>query len=71
VEPVDVLYEDGGRMETTPLLTTRECSAPLRDVRSMLGLPLEPELIIRLCEKMQLGPARLEGEGQQQAITVR
>jgi hypothetical protein len=38
---------------------------------SMLGLPLEPELIIRLCEKMQLGPARLEGEGQQQAITVR
>jgi hypothetical protein len=38
---------------------------------SMLGLPLEPELIIRLCEKMQLGPARLQGEGQQEAITVR
>jgi len=62
VETVHVSYDDDERtvVKETPLLSTRECSATVADVRGTIGLT-ERELpaseITKLCAKMQLAPA--------------
>eukprot|EP00952_Eustigmatos_sp_NYUAD-ZCMA_P004049 17769-Eustigmatos_ZCMA.PRE.1 len=70
VEPVDVVYEADGRTETTPLLTTREETASLRDIRGYVGVELDPELVCQLCDKMQLGPARYDGATESVTVSV-
>jgi phenylalanyl-tRNA synthetase beta chain len=70
VEPVDVLYEADGRTETTPLLSSRQVAASMRDIRGYVGVDLEPELVCGLCDKMQLGPARYDAASDSVTVTV-
>jgi len=44
---------------TYPPLAT---PSQLEDISGIVGVKLEPDEICRLCEKMQLGPATLEGD---------
>lgn len=70
VEPVDVVYERDGRIETTPLLSRREVSARLRDVYSIVGVELGAERVCQLCNKMQLGPSRYDAASESVVVTV-
>lgn len=71
MEPVDVIYENDGHKETTPLLSTREEKAKLAEIRSLTGLvDISPEDVCRLCNKMQLGPARYEEKEESIVVTV-
>lgn len=56
-EPVDVVYEDDGHIETTPLLSTRTCDASVKDINGTIGINITPQRMCELCDKMQLGPA--------------
>ncbi|KAJ8612107.1 hypothetical protein CTAYLR_002456 [Chrysophaeum taylorii] len=63
VEPVDVVYSDGDRRVVTPLLSTRECSVTLDEIRKTIGLSesaLSPDAACALLERMQLSPARYD-----------
>lgn len=71
VEAVDVIYEaDGGKIETTPLMSTRQTTAKIKDINGMVGKPLDPELICQLCNKMQLGPASYNAQDESITVTV-
>ena len=71
VEPVDVVYEgEGGRVETTPLLSTRQVQAKVKDVESIVGVTLGAELVCQLCNKMQLGPATYDAAADAVTVTV-
>lgn len=76
VEPVDVVYEDAQGQplhpspETTPLLSTRRCSAGMKDVQGLVGKALDPELVCQLCTKMQLGPATYDAANDAVSVTV-
>ena len=65
-----MVYEADGRIETTPLLTQRQMTAALADVRCLIGLDLEPELVVQLCGKMQLGPASYDAASESVTVTV-
>lgn len=76
VEPVDVVYEDAQGQplqptpETTPLLSTRQVSAAMKDVNGLVGKTLDPELVCQLCTKMQLGPATYNAGADAVSVTV-
>ena len=69
-EPVDVVYEADGRVETTPKLSLREESAAVADVNSICGIDISAERMCELCAKMQLGPARASEDGARITVTV-
>jgi len=76
VEPVDVEYVKNGsvtRVETTPQLASRIMTAPLRDVRGVVGLTdneLTPDAACALAEKMQLAPARYDASKDEVSVSV-
>lgn len=70
VEPVDVIYEEDGRTETTPLLSTRQVQAKMKDVESIVGKTLGAELVCQLCNKMQLGPTSYDSAADAVTVTV-
>lgn len=76
IEPVTVEYRAGAsvtRVETTPKLSTRLCSAPMATVRGTIGLTLEElscDQAVKLCEKMQLTPASYCAETDVITVTV-
>jgi phenylalanyl-tRNA synthetase beta chain len=57
VEAVDVVYENEKLTEVTPRLSQRKCDAAVAEINGMLGINIEPQRIIELCNRMQLGPA--------------
>jgi len=63
VEPVFVNYvtEEGNEISRniTPQLFTRTERASVDFINSMIGVNIEPEYIVELCQKMQLSPAKL------------
>mmetsp|Transcript_16267 Transcript_16267/g.18421 ORF Transcript_16267/g.18421 Transcript_16267/m.18421 type:complete len:617 (-) Transcript_16267:813-2663(-) len=63
VEAVNVRYEATGEQSLFPDMSTREASADIKEMCSTIGVDIEPEKIVKLCDKMQLGPARLDGKG--------
>ena len=48
--------------ETTPRLMQRTADATVEEITSVIGVDLEPDDIIKLCGKMQLGPAEYLAE---------
>jgi phenylalanyl-tRNA synthetase beta chain len=66
-EAVEVIYEvdpdihatdkTTPRHEITPQLFHRECDAKVNEINGTLGLNLTPETMVKLCDRMQLGPA--------------
>ena len=61
VEPVDVAYENSSQSTayTSPQLFTRTETARVDFVNSMIGINLPANDMVSLCEKVQLGPAKL------------
>lgn len=76
VEPVEVEYVKNGqvtRTVTTPELAPRTMTAPLRDVRGVVGLgdaELPPDAACRLAEKMQLAPATYDAAKDEVSVSV-
>lgn len=70
VEPVDVIYEQDGRIETTPLLSTRTCDAKVADVNGIVGINISAEEMVTYCERMQLGPAHYVASTDSIRVTV-
>mmetsp|Transcript_18226 Transcript_18226/g.28402 ORF Transcript_18226/g.28402 Transcript_18226/m.28402 type:complete len:632 (-) Transcript_18226:326-2221(-) len=72
VEPVDVKYEDESVSKgyTTPQLFLRKETAAIDFVNSLIGIDLPAEEMVKLCEKVQLGPASLLSEGTVLEVTV-
>ena len=76
VEPVDVEYVKNGKITrtvTTPELAPRTMTAPLRDVRGVVGLgdaELPPDAACRLAEKMQLAPATYDAAKDEVSVSV-
>ena len=71
VESVDVIYEgEDRRVETTPLLSSRQVAAKMSDIESLVGRELGAELVCTLCNKMQLGPASYDGATDSVVVTV-
>lgn len=62
VEPVNIKYDGDETIVTTPLLSQRTCEAKVSEITGIIGVPIETSEICRLCEKMQLGPARYIAE---------
>lgn len=56
-EPVDVVYEEDGRIETTPLLSQRTCDAKVDDINGTIGINVSVPEMLKYCDKMMLGPA--------------
>lgn len=56
-EAVEVIYEETGVVQKTPLMSHRTCDAPVKDIVGIVGVDITPEEICRLCNRMQLGPA--------------
>lgn len=72
VEPVDVSYEDASQSSayTSPQLFTRTETAPVDFVNSMIGINLSASEMVGLCEKVQLGPAKLIEDDTVLEVTV-
>lgn len=79
VEPVTVTYVDGEGAATdsqvTPVMYTRKETAGVNMVNSLIGIDLAPARMAELCNKIQLGPARIlpaasEEEGPLLEVTV-
>jgi len=70
VEPVDVTYEKDSSVQTTPLLSTRQVSAKVADVNSVIGINIAAEEMCRLATKMQLGPATYDEESDAVVVNV-
>jgi phenylalanyl-tRNA synthetase beta chain len=56
-ETVEVIYEETGKVEKTPLLSHRTCDAPMKDIVGIVGVDIPPAEVCKLCDRMQLGPA--------------
>lgn len=56
-EPMDVVYEEDGRIETTPLLSKRTCDANVTDINGTIGINVTVPEMLKYCDKMMLGPA--------------
>ncbi|GMH97782.1 hypothetical protein TrST_g12655 [Triparma strigata] len=70
VEPVDVVYEETGEIQTTPILFSRTETAKVDFVNSLIGIKCDAERMVELCHKMQLGPAELLPDGETLRVTV-
>lgn len=74
VEPVVVNYvDDSGTTVssyTTPLLYTRQEQASVDLCNSLIGIQLSPQEMQQLCEKVQLGPAKLLQNDTMLQVTV-
>ncbi|GMI42046.1 hypothetical protein TeGR_g14003 [Tetraparma gracilis] len=70
VEPVDVLYEKTGEIQTTPRLFTRTETAKVDFVNSLIGIKCPADKMVTLCNKMQLGPAELLDDGKTLKVVV-
>lgn len=72
VEPVDVTYEDESVSSgyITPQLFMRKETAAVEFVNSLIGIDLSAEEMVKLCEKVQLGPACLLSDGSVLEVTV-
>jgi len=79
VEPVTVNYVNEEKeivdSYVTPLMYTRKETAPVKLVNSLIGINVKPEDMAVLCNKIQLGPARIidddkEEEGPVLEVTV-
>jgi phenylalanyl-tRNA synthetase beta chain len=70
VEPVRVVYEETGREVVTPQLRYRTERAKVSEVNGLAGINITPEEMCRLCERMQLGPARYVAENDEIEVTV-
>ena len=56
-----MIYESDGRTEVTPDLSSREARANVEELCATIGVKLTAEEITKLVDKMQLGPARVDG----------
>jgi phenylalanyl-tRNA synthetase beta chain len=56
-EAVEVTYEATGETQITPLLSSRTCDAPVKEIVGIVGVDIPTEEICKLCDRMQLGPA--------------
>jgi phenylalanyl-tRNA synthetase beta chain len=61
-EAVDIIYEGGdgekGKVnQVTPALSTRTVDTSVAEINSTIGININQEEMIRLCNRMQLGPA--------------
>ena len=71
VELVNVEYEgDAQRNGPTPVLTKRPCEANVADVNGTIGIDITPDIMCKLCEKMQLHPAEVLAGGEKIRVTV-
>lgn len=70
IEPVDVHYEKTGELATTPRLFSRTETAEVDFVNSIIGIDCSAEKMVKLSEKMQLGPSRLISDGKVVEVTV-
>lgn len=79
VEPVTVNYVDESEKVVdsyvTPRMYTRKETASIKMVNSIIGIDVDPEPMATLCNKIQLGPARIlpavdEEEGLLLEVTV-
>lgn len=55
-EEVEVFYESSQSLHITPKLSQRTCDTKMSDVNGILGLSLSAEEMVKLAERMQLGP---------------
>ena len=66
VEPVQVTYVDEAgatvNQYVSPKIEMRKETARVDFVNSMIGIDIAAENMVKLCDKLQLGPARLLGE---------
>ena len=69
VEEVEVTYSDGAK-KVTPLLSRRECKAKVSDINGTIGVTISPEKICQLCDRMQLGPSRLDSTSSEVIVQV-
>lgn len=69
-EKVEIIYEQDGHKEITPLLSHRECEAKIDEINGTIGVTLEPTQIVKLCDRMQLGPAEYLPEKQVVKVQV-
>jgi len=74
-EAVDVIYQgsDGlnGKVDqVTPALSTRTVETSLADINGTIGIDIDAEKVIALCNRMQLGPASLVPETGKVRCTV-
>jgi phenylalanyl-tRNA synthetase beta chain len=58
------------RREVTPQLSHRQCATKVSEIAGILGLSLPPAEIVRLCEKMQLGPATVSADESVVTVSV-
>lgn len=77
VEPVRVNYisKEGGseavsKTYLSPQMYTRQESAPVDFVNSLIGIDVSPQRMVELCTKIQLGPASLTNNDQTLQVTV-
>ena len=70
VEPVDVIYEKTGEIQTTPKLFTRTETADVKMVNGTIGIDITADRMKTLSEKMQLGPASVIDNGNTIQVTV-
>uniref|UniRef100_A0A7S2WJX4 phenylalanine--tRNA ligase n=1 Tax=Mucochytrium quahogii TaxID=96639 RepID=A0A7S2WJX4_9STRA len=79
VETVDVHYETpvlcGGETEKIdfmrcPDLSPRLASANVQEIASTIGVALEADKMVALCEKMQLGPVSINSDKTEITVTV-
>mmetsp|Transcript_24559 Transcript_24559/g.36032 ORF Transcript_24559/g.36032 Transcript_24559/m.36032 type:complete len:638 (-) Transcript_24559:327-2240(-) len=73
-EPVEVLFqnEEGEVVNeyVTPELKTRKEYAGVEFVNSLIGIHVTGDKMVELCEKVQLGPARLLEDGKTLEVTI-
>lgn len=74
VEPVQVTYVDENGKETnsyiTPQMFTRQEQAEVSFVNSLIGINVDAKEMVVLCNKIQLGPARLINDNNTLQVTV-
>ena len=74
VESVKVNYQDesGAIVQSyvTPLMSTRKERAPIDFCNSLIGISLDASEMVTLCNKIQLGPARLVDDETILEVTV-
>jgi len=78
VEPVTVSYVDESKKVVdsyvTPRMYTRKETASVKMINSLIGIDVDPEPMATLCNKIQLGPARVipatDEEGPLLEVTV-
>ena len=74
VEPVKVIFENENGEEVnsyvTPQMYTRKEEAQVDFVNSLIGINISAEEMVTLCNKIQLGPAKLINDNKTLQVTV-